>query len=70
MHTEEVGQHGQRADAESTECSCRRNVTIQLVNHRLLAMSAHDHLLLLQLLCHLSSATSTLVCTGCAVINI
>jgi len=54
-HTEEVSQHWQCSDAQSSERSCCRNVTIQFVNHRLLTMSTHDHLLFLQLLRHLPS---------------
>jgi len=55
--TEEVGKHRQCPDAESTKRSCCRNVTVQFMNHRLLTMSTHDHLLLLQLLCHLPTVT-------------
>lgn len=46
----EVGQHGQRADAQTAERSRSGNVAIQLVNHGFFAMSSHDHLLFLQLL--------------------
>jgi len=57
--TEEVGEHRQSADAQPAERGSRRNVAIQLVNHRLLAVAAHYHLLLLQLLCNLPPTATT-----------
>jgi len=58
VFTEEVGQHGQSANTESTERCRRRNVAIQFMNHRLFTMSSHNHLLLLQLLSNLPPVTA------------
>ena len=47
---QEVGEHGERANAQASEGGRRRNVAVELVDHGLIAVAAHDHLLLLELL--------------------
>jgi len=49
---QEVSQHRQSADAQTSEGGRRGDVPVELVNHRLVAVAGHDHLLLLQLLGH------------------
>lgn len=46
----EVGGNGEGSNAESSEGSGGRDVTVEFVDHGLLTMSTHDHLLLLELL--------------------
>lgn len=46
----EVSGDGKSSDAESSESGGSWDVSVQLVDHRLLTMSAHNHLLLLELL--------------------
>ena len=57
--TKEVGEYGQSPDTETTEGRRCRDVTVQLVNHRLLSVTAHHHLLFLQLLSNLPTNTTT-----------
>lgn len=47
---EEVGENRQRSDTEASECGCRRDVSVELVDHRVVSVTAHHHLLFLQLL--------------------
>ena len=56
--TEEVGQHGEGADAEPPEGGGRGDVAVELLDHGLLAVAAHHHLLLLQLLGHLHTSNT------------
>ncbi len=49
---QEVSQHRQSANAQTSEGGRRGDVPVELVNHRLVAVAGHDHLLLLQLLGH------------------
>lgn len=58
---QEVRQHGQRADTQAAERRRRRDVSVQLVDHRVVSVTAHHHLLFLQLLGDLR--TNTLVST-------
>lgn len=46
----EVGGDGKSSNAESSEGGGSWDVTVELVNHGLLTMTTHDHLLLLELL--------------------
>jgi len=54
--THEVGEYRERADTKAAERRGGRDVSVQLVNHRRVAVTSHDHLLLLQLLGHIFSA--------------
>lgn len=56
IRTEEVSQHGEGSDAETTKGSRRGNVAVEFVDHGFLTMAAHDHLLLLELLGHVLGA--------------
>lgn len=47
---EEVCEHGERSDAEAAERRRRGDVAVQLMDHRVVSVSAHHHLLFLQLL--------------------
>lgn len=51
---QEISHNRQCANAKTTKSSSRWNITIQFMNHGVLAMTAHDHVLLLQLLGNLT----------------
>ena len=53
--THEISRHRQRSDAQASEGGGGRDVSVELVDHRLLTVASHDHLLLLQLLGDLKS---------------
>jgi hypothetical protein len=46
----EVGEDREGSDAEAAEGCGRRNVTVEFVDHRRLAVATHHHLLLAKLL--------------------
>ncbi|KAF1756407.1 hypothetical protein GCK72_012860 [Caenorhabditis remanei] len=54
----EVSCDGKCSDTETSESGGSWNVSVQLVDHRLLTMTAHDHLLFLQLLGNILSGRS------------
>jgi len=45
-----VSNNGEGPDAETTECRGRWDVPVEFVNHGLLTMTSHDHLLFLEML--------------------
>ena len=65
-HTKEISEDRECTDAQSSEGSGSGDVPVQFLDHGLLTMTPHHHLLFLQLLGDLSHREDTSTClTAC-----